>query len=497
MKKLLLAVLALTFAAGAGAQTPIQARLTFLHINDVYQISPRRGMGGFGPLMTLLKEERVKAPHAVLTFGGDLISPSLLSSITKGAHMIELMNAIGADLAVFGNHEFDFGADVAQARIAESKFTWLGANVLGRDGRVFGGAVASRIRAMGPLKVGFFGLVTPQARLYIRGTTPVVFAPFLPAAKAAVAQLRQDGAQVIVALTHMNLSEDLELVREIEGIHLVLGGHEHVPLTLLERGVLILKAGSDAEFLGVVELEVGVEGERMTAVPSWRFVANHRIKADEDIQAIVRVHEQRLEREFALPIGKTETAMDSRANAVRGGEAAIGNLIADAMRDAVNADVALMNGGGIRGNKVYPPNSTITRRDIFSEMPFGNVVTVLEAKGAVIKDMIEHGLSRAGRENAAFPHLSGVAVVFDSSLPAGRRATEILIGGAPLDPERLYRLATNDFLASGGDGFAMLAPLRRILDANAGPLLAQVVMDYVALKHTVSPQVEGRVRKTR
>src|SRR5262249_27260741 len=174
-----------------------------------------------------------------------------------------------------------------------------------------------------------------------RGGTPVNFAPFLPAARAAVAQLKQEGAQVIVALTHMNLFEDQQLVREGGGLHLVLGGHEHIPITVYERGVLVLKAGSDAEFLGVADLDVVIDKGEVSAVPSWRLVANYGVVADPTVQALVRRYEQQLDREMGQPIGKTETAMDSHATTVRLREAAFGNLVADAIRAATRARVAL------------------------------------------------------------------------------------------------------------------------------------------------------------
>jgi 2',3'-cyclic-nucleotide 2'-phosphodiesterase (5'-nucleotidase family) len=483
-----------SLAAVAAAQTqPVTTRLTFLHFNDAYQISPRRGLGGMGPLATLIKRERARASHSILTFGGDLISPSLLSGITKGKHMIEFANALGIQIAVLGNHEFDFGPEVAQKRIAESKFPWLGANALGTDGRPFGGAVATRIVAMGPAKVGFVGLITPEARLYIRGGGQVSFVPFLPAAQSAVAQLQREGAQVLVAVTHMTLAEDRELAREVKGLHLVLGGHEHIPITVYERDVLILKAGSDAEFLGAVDLDVTIERGTVTAVPSWRLIANYRVVADPQIQAMVRDHEQRLDRELGRPIGKTETELDSRNETVRFREAAIGNLVADAIRAATNADVALVNGGGLRGNKVYPAGSNLTSRDILSEMPFDNVVLVLDAKGSDLKAVLEHGLPRPGEESRGFPHISGMKVVFDPAKPKGQRVESIVIGEWALDPNRVYRLATNDFLAAGGDGYAMLQNLKRIIDTNSGPLMAGVVIDYVKQKGTVAPRVEGRI----
>lgn len=490
----LVAVAAAALAGAAGAQDQrIATRLTFLHFNDAYQISPRRGLGGMGPMATLVQRERARAPQSVLTFGGDLISPSLLSGITKGAHMIEFANALRLQMAVLGNHEFDFGPDVLAQRIGESKFPWLGANVLGTDGKVFPGVSGTKILQMGPVKVGFFGLVTPEARLYIRGGTPVNFAPFLPAARTTVEQLKQEGAQLIVALTHMNLYEDQQLVREVRGVHLVLGGHEHIPITVYERGVLILKAGSDAEFLGVADLDVVIERGETTAIPSWRLVANYGVVADPTVQALVRKYEQQLDREMGQPIGTTETPMDSHAATVRLREAAFGNLVADAIRAATGADVAMLNGGGLRGNKDYPAGSTISARDVFSEMPFGNTVLVLEAKGSDIKAMLEHGLSRAGQEFGGFPQVSGLKIAFDPAKPVGQRIESVLVGEWALDPNRTYRLAVNDFLAAGGDGYSMLQNLKRIIDTNAGPLMAGVVIDYIKQKSTIAPRVEGRI----
>jgi 2',3'-cyclic-nucleotide 2'-phosphodiesterase (5'-nucleotidase family) len=492
-----LAGVAVAAALPFGARRAVAATehtLTFLHFNDCYQISPRRGLGGLAPLATLLKQERARSPGAITTFGGDLISPSLLSGITKGEHMIEFANMLGVQAAVLGNHEFDFGAEVMKLRVAGSKFPWLGANVLDADGKPFGGAVSTHIVTAGALKIGFMGLMTREARLYIRGGLPVTFADVLPVARAALAELQRQGAQVIVALTHMGIDEDRRLVRDLPGLHLVLGGHDHIPMTVLERGVLILKAGTDAEFLGVADLDVTIDDNRAASVvPSWRLVANHRIRADGEVQERVRHYEQRLDRELGQPIGTTETAMDSHAEIVRFGEAAIGNLVTDAMRAATGADVALMNGGGLRGNKNYPAGSTLTSRDIFSEMPFGNVVLVLEAKGRDLRAMLEHGLSRYGQEFGGFPQISGLKAEFDPKRRAGERVLSVAIGDAPLGADRVYRLATNDFLAAGGDGYAMLGDLPRVVDANAGPLVAGVVIDYIKQKGAVAAKPEGRL----
>ena len=165
-RMLVAVVVALALASSAFAQAPPPqiTTVTFLHLNDVYEISPKQGRGGFAPLMTLLKQERAATPDTITTLGGDLIASSMMSGITKGTQMIELMNAIGLDLAVVGNHEFDFGTEVLKQRAGESKFTWLGTNVQGEDGKVLSGLAATATRKIGDVTIGFFGIITPDTR---------------------------------------------------------------------------------------------------------------------------------------------------------------------------------------------------------------------------------------------------------------------------------------------------------------------------------------------
>ena len=157
----------------------------------------------------------------------------MMSGITKGTQMIEMVNAIGLDIAVVGNHEFDFGTEVLKQRVAESKFPWLGTNVLDADGKIFPGLVATTTRKVGDLTIGFFGLLTPDTH-HLSNTGPdVKFAPIVDTARAAVKQLRDQGADAVVALTHVTIAEDRQLVRQVKGIDVILGGHEHDPDHLL------------------------------------------------------------------------------------------------------------------------------------------------------------------------------------------------------------------------------------------------------------------------
>jgi 5'-nucleotidase / UDP-sugar diphosphatase len=178
---------------------------------------------------------------------------------------------------------------------------------------------------------------------------------------------------------------------------------------------------------------------------------------------------------------------------VRTGEAAIGNLIADAMRDVTKADVALMNGGGIRADKEYAAGSDITRKDILSELPFGNVTILVEVSGKQLREALENGVSKIEDGAGRFAHVSGMKVEADATKPAGGRIVSAMVGDKPLDDAASYKLATNDFLLSGGDGFTSLAGGKVLVDARGGQLVANDVMVYVKKLGSVDAKVEGRV----
>ena len=259
--------------AGPGFAEPVT--ITVLHTNDVYEIAPREGRGGLAELATLLQQERAAAEHSITTFGGDLISPSVLSGLTQGAQMVELYNLLGTDVAVLGNHEFDFGPEVLAQRIKESDFPWLGTNVLGPDGKPAVGTVGLHTMEVGGYKIGFFGLLAPETDVLSSPGPDITFAPLVETAAAAVRRLEAEGADVIVALTHDDIADDRELARSIEEIDLILGGHDHDPITFYEGDTLIVKAGYDAHYLAALDLAVDRvkqgDAEEVEVVPtSWR-----------------------------------------------------------------------------------------------------------------------------------------------------------------------------------------------------------------------------------
>ncbi|CBS89973.1 bifunctional metallophosphatase/5'-nucleotidase [Azospirillum lipoferum] len=488
-------------AAILGMAMPAWAQngsLTFLHINDVYEIEPVKGQGGFGPLMTLLKRERASAPDAFTTVGGDFLSPSLLSGTTQGEQMITLFNAIGVDAVTFGNHEFDFGPDALKKRMAESKFPWIGTNVRAADGSAFATTVPSWTRTVDGIAVGFIGLITPDTARLSSAGPGLSFPPVLETAAAAVKELRAKGAAVVVALTHLTIEEDRQLAAKVKGIDLILGGHDHDPISVYEGSTLILKAGQDARYLGVVKLAVttkdsGKGPATITLPTEWRFVTTAGVAPDPEVEAVVEGYTKRLDSDLATVIGTTATELDSRKDVVRSRESSMGNLIADALRETLKADVAITNGGGIRADALHPAGHRLTRKDIFAELPFGNVGVLVEMSGQDLISTLEHGVGKVEEKAGRFPQVSGLTMTYDPKAPAGRRLTSVTVGGKPVEPQATYRVATNDYMLKGGDGYAALPRSKVIVDASGAVLLATIVMNYVESKKTVTPAVEGRI----
>ena len=488
-------LLAICATASSRAQS---LDLTLLHINDVYQISAQRGVGGFPQLMTLLKQERARAKYHLTTFGGDLISPSVMSGLTKGSQMITLMNAIGVDAAGLGNHEFDFGDDVLKQRMMASKFTWLASNTRGPDGNPFGGALAVMVRQMGDLKIGLFSLLTPETSHLSSPGQQVSFTPPLAAARQAVDELKAAGADLIIAITHLDIAWDRALAAQVKGINVILGGHDHDPILFHEGGTLIMKAGHDAHYLAVAELRIEKKntrrGIKVSMRPQWRFLSTAGIAPDAAVEEIVKRFEADLDDRLAAAVGKTAVALDSRRSTVRSRESNIGNLIADAMRQATGADIALTNGGGIRGNRTYEAGATLTRKDILGELPFGNVTVVISLSGADLWAALENAVSRLEDKAGRFAQVSGMTFVYDPVKPKGSRIVSATVGGKAFDRAASYTVATNDYIARGGDGYSALKGGKLIVDAAGVTPMASQVMDYITALGTIEPKIEGRIK---
>lgn len=478
---------------GAPAADGDLVRLTFLQINDAYVLGPVDGgrRGGMARLATLVREAKRENPNTLFAIGGDFLSPSVESTFLQGAQMVAALDAVGLDFATFGNHEFDFGPSVLAERMRESKFRWLSANVVDRSsGRPFGGALSDTILTLGGMRVGLFGLTMADAARTSRPGPDIGFNPSLAAGTDAAARLRARGAQVVVAVTHQEIAEDRALAGAAE-VDVILGGHEHDPMVAEDGKTLITKAGSDARYLVQVDLWLTREGKLVER--SWRFrEVSRRVTPDPAVEELARSYDARLDRELDVVIGRTDVPLEARTSRLRTQETNIGDFVADRLRERLGTDVAFVNGGAIRTNRVVPAGP-LTKRDVHGLLPFTDVVLKLELRGRDLRAALEHGLAQTDRGGGGFLQISGVGVVWDPRLAPGQRLVSLSVGDRPLGDETLYSVAVPSYLVRGGDGYTAFARGKVLVDESSGPQVAQIVMDAIVTRGTIMPVTDGRI----
>jgi 2',3'-cyclic-nucleotide 2'-phosphodiesterase (5'-nucleotidase family) len=493
-------LLALATIALAGAAHAATARITFILVNDIYlmgdQMMPDgQRRGGFARLAAVVKTERAKGGHVVLAHAGDTLSPSLMSGIDHGAHIIALTNMVAPDIFVPGNHEFDFGKATFLQRMDEAQFPLFAANMRGPDGRPLAKFKDRLLIEVDGVRIGLTG-ATYDGSARVSSPQDLTFAPTVATMQEQAERLRREGADFIVAVVHAPREQDYKIFAT-RAVDLLLSGHDHDLFIEFDGRNAMVESSHDAHYVTAIDVAIDVKeasaGRSVHWWPQFRIIDTATVTPDPHVAAVVARYEEALSRALDVPIGTTAVELDSRVATVRAREAAIGNLIADAMRASGRADAAVMNGGGIRGGKIYAPGTTITRRDILAELPFGNRMVTMEVTGAGLKRALDNGLSTWPNPGGRFPQVSGLTIVADGSRPPGARIVSITVDGAPLDETRIYRIATNDFLANGGDGYVSFRDGREQLPSEDSPLLANEVIDHVKRVGTVDSRAGGRI----
>lgn len=489
------AFLLAAFALGASAS---EVRVTLLHVNDVYQIGPvdKGKRGGLARLATLKQLIQAESPHTLMILGGDTLSPSVASNTFQGAQMIAGWNVAGLDLAVLGNHEFDFGPEVLKARMDESRFPWLGANVLDRkSGRPFHTVRKSELRNIGGIKIGFVGVLATDTEATSKPGPGVRFTDPERALRREAARLRAKGAAAVVALTHLDLAADRRLAAS-GAADLILGGHDHTVMQSLAGKTPIFKAGSDARFAMRVDLVFDMQKRRLRHIDWDLLPVDDKIAGDAATAEVVAGFDAKLSELLDHPVGETAVELDARQLASRSQETNLGSWLAEVYRASTKADVALVNGGSIRSNTTYGPGM-LTKRDILSILPFENPIVKLEVKGAVLRAALEHGLAEihVSQESGRFPQVAGLRFRYDPRRPPGERVEEVHINAAPLAPEKSYALAVNQYLASGGDGYLMLRGRRYLLAPENALSETAEVIEALAAQGKIAPQTDGRISR--
>jgi len=474
---------------GAVAQAQRVGLITF---NDVYELQGVDGgsRGGAAAVASVIHNVKAFHPNTLILFAGDLLSPSVMSNAFKGEQMVTALNRLGVDYATFGNHEFDFGVDVLKQRIKESHFVWLSANILdSATGKPIEGSQADALVTVDGVKIGIFGLAYDFSSI-LSNASAVTFQDPVQTAQAEVSKLKGEGAQFIVALTHEARAQDCDLSAKVPGIDLIVGGHDHAAMFNTQCGhAPYVKATAD--WRDVWDLNVNFSLET-PAITYQDIPVTSQTPKDPGMQALVDRYVSQLDASFAEKLGTSTVSLDAVESDVRAKETNLGDFIADAMRSATHADVAIMNGGGIRTDRSYPAGP-VTKKDVYGILPFGNKLVALEAKGSVIKAALENGVSQREDLAGRFPQVSGVSFVVHPDQPVGQRVSDIRVNGQALDENATYTIATNDYMLGGGDGYTMFQGQPTTVSPAEGPLLAEAVANAVRDAGTISPQTDGRI----
>ena len=491
------AFLAVSAIAQSDPNAPI--RVTFIHVNDVYQFIPVDGgaRGGLARLLTLKKQAEAENPNLIFTLGGDTLSPSVETRTYKGAQMIDAWNAIGLDYSVFGNHEFDIKTEDLLKRIKESKFQWLGANVVYADsGKPFDDLPEFAIREFDGVKIGIVGLLLPETKETSSMDDTLAISDYCLTANRIVWRLRMvEKVDAVVGLTHLFMAEDKKLARCAK-FDLILGGHEHSLLQSSANGTPIFKMTADAREMGKFTLNFDRTTKKLMNM-DWEVIpVTDKIPDAPEFASVVDKYKDLLEK-LAVKVGATSVTLDALSVSNRTKETNIGNFIADSYRNAVDADIGFVNGGSIRADLTYNPGP-LTKRDVLSMLPFNNPIVKIELSGKLLREVVEHSVARSAEDSepGRFPQISGMSFRFDASKPAGSRVLEIKVGGKPLDDSKMYTLATSDFLVSrGGDGYTMFSQAKVLLPADKAPKDSEVFEEAIkeSPMATIAPKLEGRI----
>lgn len=471
--------------------------ITIVHTNDTHsRVKPDdRGNIGFAKMAAKIKEIKAENPNTLVVDAGDTLHGQTIATISKGESIVKLMNMMGYDLMTPGNHDFNYG----QERLLELKelmeFPLISANLIKEDGSTLLDPYV--VKEIGGVKLGIFGLSTPETayKTNPKNVEGITFASPIEKAKEMVEKLKEEKVDAIIALTHIGLDESSvdttdKIAEQVEGIDLIIDGHSH---TLLKEGkvvkdTLIAQTGGyDNINFGIITLtfkEGKLESKESKVLTEEEAAA---IVADTDIEAMIDEIEKDQEVVTKVVIGKTEVDLIGERNNVRAGETNLSNLATDAILSASGADIAFTNGGGIRASIKA---GDITVGDVISVFPFGNYVVVKEVTGAQILAALEHGTSDYPATKGAFPQVSGATYTLDLNEEVGRRVKNVKIGGEDLDLEKTYKLATNDFMAAGGDEYTMLIEGKLVVEL---PALDEILIDYIKGLDSIPAEVIPRM----
>ena len=519
------------FAAEEETATPyvipdVDGKVVILHTNDTHgaDLDEEGASFGMAGVAQLKKDFEAAGADVLLVSAGDSIMGKPLVSADQGKSAIEFMNAAGYDAMTVGNHELDFGIDNLKALAKDADFPILCADMTTEaDGKtVFD---SNKIFDLGGVKVGVFGLATPETLTKADASKmPGITFPqtdkLYAVAQAQVDELNKAGADLIVCLGHLGIDAEstgnrsIDLLEKVEGIDVFIDGHSHSTLEDVKAAAggtgkvgdtLVTSTGTKLESVGVVTIDA--DGTITTATtPVADLTAT-----DADVAARAAKIQAEIDKEYGTVFAKTEVALNGEKEpGNRTEETNLGDLICDALvwgaeREGTEVDAAVTNGGGIRASIAA---GDITKKDINTVLPFGNTLSIVKVTGAELLEALEASTYCTPTSIGGFPQVSGIEFTVDTTkaydqgeqYPGStyygpksiQRVTIETVGGEPFDANATYTIATNDFMAAGGDTYYAFAAAS--VNYDLGLSMDEVVMDYITdeLKGTVTEEAYGQ-----
>ena len=473
LSMVLAAALALSMLSTAAfAQTGETTTIKVFHTNDSHSrakevVDSKTGELtniGFARFKTFIDSQ--EADGKLILDAGDTFHGMPFATIENGNSIAKILKAVGYDAISPGNHDFNYGYERLDVLSYRAGVKPLAANVTIGGKNAFDKYLIKNIDGV---KVGVFGLATPETA-YKTNPKNVAGLDFgdkeslIATAQQMVDELQERDCDVIIALCHLGVDptsdiKSTDIANAVEGIDLIIDGHSHTELDNYKVGETYgASTGNYLENVGMVTIKVK-DGEVLSVEPKLYSAKELKnLPEDSKVKSIVDRIDENQKSILDVVIGKTPITLDGERETNRGGHTNLGRLITSAMLEETGADIALTNGGGIRATI---EKGDITKGDVINVLPFGNYIVTKQVKGQDIIDALNFGMDFGA---GGFPHFAGMTVeakkvettAEDGTTKTKGQVLSILVDGKPIDPNATYTLATNDFMASGGDGYTML-----------------------------------------
>ena len=472
MKKVLLLLISVCLVACASTQPSASSGLTFVHLNDTYRVGAVEdgNAGGFGRVVTVIRELQAAGRDVRVLHAGDFLNPSLESQLWNGQQMVEALNfmdALAPLHVVAGNHEFDRRTPEHFINaVKESQFDWLGDNYQLNTGDV---AVDEALRKAftiqsGDKTIGIFSLTTHADHSGNDRSYVPIDKDYMGVAERVIERFESNGVDAIIGLTHLYMHHDVE-VAGLRARHpkfvFVVGGHDHEPeySPLSSDSAAVMKGASNARAIWTIDLDFDAAG--LPVIATTKLDLNESISNDPGYRVIEDKWRSRLLDRFPFlgaRVGKAALPLDGREDAVRSTETNWGNFIVDQMRTAFGepaADLAFINGGTLRIDDII--DGDILFEDIGRTFGFSSFLRHTTVTGAEFKQVMEAGYRGSGGTQGFFPQISGFRVCVDRSRNVGDRIVSLQVpmdgGWSEIEENKVYDLVVPDFLYGGGDGY--------------------------------------------